>query len=143
MTFGIAESALSKMLDEWEDALPSDMHLAYLPDALTGVRLRLSIYGGAKEEQEARIEAEMRAEVFSFTIRPGETIFDVKKNLVEVGYSEEEIEKALDADYDFDFLKEYKFVLAKLAKERKKPDNAFSHTNDALSFVSSPSGKSL
>ena len=59
MTFGIAESALSKMLDEWEDALPSDMHLAYLPDALTGVRLRLSIYGGAKEEQEARIEAEM------------------------------------------------------------------------------------
>lgn len=59
MTFGIAESALSKMLDEWEDSLPSDMHLAYLPDALTGVRLRLSIYGGSKEEQEARIEAEM------------------------------------------------------------------------------------
>lgn len=59
MTFGIAESALSKMLDEWEDALPSDMHLAYLPDALTGVRLRLSIYGGAKEEQESRIESEV------------------------------------------------------------------------------------
>lgn len=59
MTFGIAESALSKMLDEWEDALPCDMHLAYLPDALTGVRLRLSIYGGAKEEQESRIESEM------------------------------------------------------------------------------------
>lgn len=59
MTFGIAESALSKMLDEWEDSLPSDMHLAYLPDALTGVRLRLSIYGGSKEEQEARIEGEM------------------------------------------------------------------------------------
>lgn len=59
MTFGIAESALSKMLDEWEDSLPSDMHLAYLPDALTGVRLRLSIYGGSKVEQEARIEAEM------------------------------------------------------------------------------------
>ena len=59
MTFGIAESALSKMLDEWEDALPSDMHLAYLPDALTGVRLRLSIYGGTKEEQEAAIDREM------------------------------------------------------------------------------------
>ena len=59
MTFGIAESALSKMLDKWEDSLPSDMHLAYLPDALTGVRLRLSIYGGIKEEEEARIEAEM------------------------------------------------------------------------------------
>lgn len=59
MTFGIAESALSKMLDEWEDALPADMHLAYLPDALTGVRLRLSIYGGSKEEQEAAIDREM------------------------------------------------------------------------------------
>lgn len=59
MTFGIAESALSKMLDNWEDALPSDMHLAYLPDALTGVRLRLSIYGCQKDEAEARIEAEM------------------------------------------------------------------------------------
>lgn len=57
MTFGIAESALSKMLDQWEDSLPSDMHLAYLPDALTGVRLRLSIYGGVKDEQEKRIEA--------------------------------------------------------------------------------------
>lgn len=59
MTFGIAESALSKMLDEWEDSLPADMHLAYLPNALTGVRLRLSIYGGSKEEQETRIEAEI------------------------------------------------------------------------------------
>ena len=60
MTFGIAESALSKMLDGWEDSLPSDMHLAYLPDPLTGVRLRLSIYGGAREEEEARIEAELK-----------------------------------------------------------------------------------
>ena len=59
MTYGIAESALAKMIAEWEDALPSDMHLAYLPNALTGVRLRLSIYGGIKEEQEARIEAEL------------------------------------------------------------------------------------
>ena len=59
MTYGIAESALTKMIEEWEDALPSDMHLAYLPNALTGVRLRLSIYGGIKEEQEARIEAEL------------------------------------------------------------------------------------
>ena len=59
MTFGIAESALSKMIEEWEDSLPQDMHLAYLPDALTGVRLRLSIYGGSKEEQKARIEAEI------------------------------------------------------------------------------------
>lgn len=59
MTYGIAESALAKMIAEWEDNLPSDMHLAYLPNPLTGVRLRLSIYGGDKEEEEARIEAEL------------------------------------------------------------------------------------
>lgn len=59
MTYGIAESALAKKIEQWEDSLPEDMHLAYLPNPLTGVRLRLSIYGGAKEEQEARIEAEL------------------------------------------------------------------------------------
>ena len=59
MTFGIAESALSKLIEPWEDSLPEDMHLAYLPNALTGVRLRLSIYGGARQEEEARIEAEL------------------------------------------------------------------------------------
>ncbi len=57
MTFGIAESALSKLIENWEDNLPSDMHLAYLPNPLTGVRLRLSIYGGVREEEEARIDA--------------------------------------------------------------------------------------
>ena len=59
MTYGIPESVLSKMLDEWEDALPEDMHLAYLPDPIKGVRLRLSIYGGTKSDEEARIEAEL------------------------------------------------------------------------------------
>ena len=59
MTFGIPESSLSNMLDEWEDALPEDMHLAYLPNPLTGVRLRLSIYGGDRAEEEARIEAQL------------------------------------------------------------------------------------
>lgn len=59
MTFGLAESALSKMIEEWEDALPDDIHLAYLPNPLTGVRLRLSIYGGSRDEEEARIMAEI------------------------------------------------------------------------------------
>lgn len=58
MTYGVAESALSKMIEDWEDNLPEDMHLAYLPNALTGVRLRLSIYGGDKNDEERRIEAE-------------------------------------------------------------------------------------
>ena len=60
MTYGVAESALAKMIEEWEDNLPPEMHLAYLPNALTGVRLRLSIYGGNKEEQEARIEDQLK-----------------------------------------------------------------------------------
>lgn len=74
MTFGIAESSLSKMIEEWEDNLPEDIHLAYLPNPLTGVRLRLSIYGGEKETEEARIEAELAklrpilgASLYSFT----------------------------------------------------------------------------
>ena len=59
MTYGIAESALAKLIEPWEDNLPEDMHLAYLPNALTGVRLRLSIYGGKKEEQKSRIDAQI------------------------------------------------------------------------------------
>ena len=59
MTYGLAESALSKMIAPWEDSLPSDIHLAYLPNPLTGVRLRLSIYGGNREVEEARIDAEL------------------------------------------------------------------------------------
>jgi nicotinamide-nucleotide amidase len=58
MVFGLAESALSKEIESWENALPEDMHLAYLPNPLTGVRLRLSIYGGEKEEEERRIDDE-------------------------------------------------------------------------------------
>ena len=58
MVYGLAESALSKLIEDWEDSLPEDMHLAYLPNQLTGVRLRLSIYGGNKEDEERRIDAE-------------------------------------------------------------------------------------
>lgn len=60
MTFGIAESALSKLIEEWEDSLPSYMHLAYLPNQLTGVRLRLSVYGEEDKVAEGdRIEYEL------------------------------------------------------------------------------------
>lgn len=57
-TYGIAESTLAKTIEPWEDALPEDMHLAYLPNPLTGVRLRLSIYGGEREDEVRRIDAE-------------------------------------------------------------------------------------
>ena len=59
MTYGIAESALAKMIEEWEDRLPEDMHLAYLPNPLTGVRLRLSMYGARKEDAKAAIDSQI------------------------------------------------------------------------------------
>ena len=73
----------------------------------------------AKERAEyyAALEAEMEAKTFDFTIRPGETIFDIKANLLKVdrnggkggeeklpNYTEAEIDQALAADYDFAFL---------------------------------------
>ncbi len=59
MVYGIAESALSERIAPWEDALPADMHLAYLPNPLTGIRLRLSIYGGDAQENEKRMETQL------------------------------------------------------------------------------------
>ncbi len=59
MTYGIAESALSKKIEDWESSLPAQMHLAYLPDPLKGVRLRLSIYGGTHAADQAMTEARL------------------------------------------------------------------------------------
>ena len=59
MVYGIAESALSELIAPWEDALPEDMHLAYLPNPLTGIRLRLSLYGSDKEAENARADAQI------------------------------------------------------------------------------------
>lgn len=57
MLYGIAESTLAIQIEEWENALPASMHLAYLPkDGV--IRLRLSTYGDATEnEMDAQIEA--------------------------------------------------------------------------------------
>ncbi|MBQ3766824.1 MAG: CinA family nicotinamide mononucleotide deamidase-related protein [Bacteroidales bacterium] len=60
MVYGIAESALSELIAPWEDALPKDMHLAYLPNPVTGIRLRLSIYGGEEAEQKARVQEQLK-----------------------------------------------------------------------------------
>ena len=45
LTFGIAESELANKIENWEDSLPEGMHLAYLPNATLGVRLRLTQVG--------------------------------------------------------------------------------------------------
>ena len=59
-TFGIPESTLSKQIEQWEDSLPSNIHLAYLPNPLLGVRLRLSIYGVEQAEGERLLEIESK-----------------------------------------------------------------------------------
>lgn len=47
---GIPESKLAILIEDWENALPSSIHLAYLPkDGI--IRLRLSSYGEATEEE--------------------------------------------------------------------------------------------
>lgn len=52
---GIPESALAIRIEAWERALPTTMHLAYLPkDGL--IRLRLSGYDVAPEDVEAQIK---------------------------------------------------------------------------------------
>ena len=61
MVYGMAESALAKRIEAWEDALPDDMHLAYLPNQLTGVRLRLSVYGGDSRDNAGRIDERFAA----------------------------------------------------------------------------------
>ncbi len=52
-TFGIAESTLAKMIEPWEDSLPKDLHLAYLPHPLNGVTLRLSVYGEKTDDADS------------------------------------------------------------------------------------------
>ena len=50
MLHGIPESTLAIRIEEWENTLPSYMHLAYLPkDGM--IRLRLSSYGEATAEE--------------------------------------------------------------------------------------------
>ena len=56
MTYGLPESALADRISAWEDSLAADgIHLAYLPNVLTGVKLRLSVYGDA--DADAKLEA--------------------------------------------------------------------------------------
>ena len=60
MVSGIAESALSEKIAPWEDALAHEhIHLAYLPNPLTGIRLRLSTSFGTPGEQTERIDRQV------------------------------------------------------------------------------------
>lgn len=59
MTYGLAESALAELVAPWEDSLPEYIHLAYLPNTLTGVRLRLSCYGQNSDKAEKVINGKI------------------------------------------------------------------------------------
>ena len=74
---GIPESTLAIRIEDWEDALPQTMHLAYLPKDGT-IRLRLSTYGETTaEEMDAQIAALLPLiadYVIAFEDKPLETI---------------------------------------------------------------------
>ena len=57
ITRGIPESILAERISAWEDALPTHLHLAYLP-APNVVRLRLSAYDVEGEAAEQEITAQ-------------------------------------------------------------------------------------
>lgn len=60
ITYGLGESLLAELLEEWEDNLPQNVKLAYLPSA-GSVRLRLSIQGDSKEYLEQVIDNQLEA----------------------------------------------------------------------------------
>ena len=58
-TYGLGESALAEKIEDWENALPSFIHLAYLPN-LGKVRLRLSAKGDNKQAVIDAVEQEVK-----------------------------------------------------------------------------------
>ncbi|MEL7269148.1 MAG: competence/damage-inducible protein A [Bacteroidota bacterium] len=55
LTYGLGESAIAQRIEHWEDSLPKDIKLAYLPN-LGRVRLRLSTTGPNKEALEQAVD---------------------------------------------------------------------------------------
>lgn len=60
ITYGMAESILSDTIEDWEDALPEYLHLAYLPSP-SQIRLRLSAYDVDAEMATQEIERQFSA----------------------------------------------------------------------------------
>lgn len=59
LTYGLGESAIAERIEDWEDALPSFIKLAYLPN-LGKVRLRLTAKGSNKDKLEKSVQAEIK-----------------------------------------------------------------------------------
>jgi nicotinamide-nucleotide amidase len=79
MVYGLAESALAKLIEPWEDALPKDIRLAYLPSTLTGIRLRLSIYEGERKIEESRVDEQIE----SLKAYLGDKIYSLQEDTLE------------------------------------------------------------
>lgn len=80
-TIGIGESTLAEMIDTWEDALPPNIKLAYLP-SMGSVKLRLTGFGEDLETIEKQVEEEF------------EKVFPTIEKFV-YGYGNEELEEAI------------------------------------------------
>ena len=59
LTYGKGESQIAKIIEDWENDLPSDIKLAYLP-ALGKVRLRLSSKGLDEHLLQKNVDAQMQ-----------------------------------------------------------------------------------
>ncbi|MEM8928049.1 MAG: competence/damage-inducible protein A [Bacteroidota bacterium] len=59
MTYGLGESAIAEKIEDWENHLPKEIKLAYLP-SLGRVRLRLSTKGMDKEYLQGLINTEAK-----------------------------------------------------------------------------------
>ncbi|MGC3979444.1 MAG: competence/damage-inducible protein A [Paludibacteraceae bacterium] len=77
-TYGIGESALALKIEEWENALPPYLHLAYLPN-FGVVRLRLT--GTGKEP--LQLEFEMNQRIHSLGEILGNYIFTLEDKPIE------------------------------------------------------------
>jgi len=59
MTYGLGESAIANTIEDWENSLPKEIKLAYLP-SLGRVRLRLTAKGENKEQLQNLVNIEAK-----------------------------------------------------------------------------------
>jgi len=93
LVYGLGESTLAAKIEDWEDALPNFVKLAYLPD-LGKVRLRLSAKGFDKENIKTEIQKQIDAVLpliednfFGFEEEEGAVESIVAKKLTSKGQS--------------------------------------------------------
>ncbi|WP_406684254.1 competence/damage-inducible protein A [Seonamhaeicola sp. MEBiC1930] len=91
LVYGIGESALAARIEDWENELPDDIRLAYLPN-LGKMRLRLSAKGANKEDIKTRVEAEVQKvlplikdKFFGFEDEEGSVEIIIAKQLTKIG----------------------------------------------------------